>query len=134
MTTAMPSQSDSIADLVDRHQAALELTDLQLANAIGYDRGLVVLMIKNRSMRLPINKVPALAKALQLDPVIVLRVALTEQSPELLVTLEEIFDPLRLTSAETNLIGHVRRLAAGRECAPIVFEGTGVIALFAAGQ
>jgi hypothetical protein len=134
MTTAMHPQSDSIADLLDRHQAAQGLTDLQLANAIGYDKGLVVLMIKNRSMRLPINKAPALARALSLEPADVLRLVLTEQAPELLATFDEVFDPLKLTRTEVNLVKHLRRLTAGRQSAPIVFEGAGVIALVMAGQ
>lgn len=133
MTTACITQPGTIANLVERHQAEQGLTDVQLANAIGY-KAVVISMIKQATMRLPINKAPALARALSLDPADVLRLVLTEQAPELLATLDEVFDPLKLTGTEVNLIKHLRRLAAGRESAPIVFEGGGVIALVMAGQ
>lgn len=134
MKIAHTTQTSSIADLIDRHQAAQGLTDLQLANAIGYENGLVISMIKQGSMRLPINKAKLLAQALSLKPVDVLRLVLTEQAPDMLAIIDEVFDPLKLTGTEVNLINHLRRLTAGRESAPIVFEGTGVIALVVAGQ
>lgn len=134
MTTAQITRPGTIANLVDRHQTAQGLTDLQLANAIGYEKGIVISLIKQATMRLPINKAPALARALSLPPAEVLRLVLTEQAPELLATLDEVFDPLKLTGTEVNLITHLRRLSAGRESAPIVFEGAGVIALVMAGQ
>jgi hypothetical protein len=121
-------KSNSIAALITAGQAALGYSDLELANALGYEKANVVLLMKRGSMRLPINKVYALASVLQLAPADVLRLSLAEHSPEMLAVIEKAFNPLELNKAERNLILHLRELAAGRDITPMVFHG-GVVAL-----
>ena len=112
-------------------QAALGLTDQQLSDALGFERGIVLSLIKAGTMRMPLTKIPALAKALDLDAPDLMRAALHESSPELSDAIKEVFDPLHLSAAEVTLITHLRKLSGGQAGAPIVFEGKGVIALVA---
>jgi len=51
-------------------------------------------MFKQGRTKIPIRKVPALAKALGVEPAIFLRVVLSEYQPELLETLESVLGPL----------------------------------------
>lgn len=112
-------------------QAAQELTDQQLCEAVGFEREIALTLIKAGTMKMPLTKIPALAKALKLDAAGLMRVALSESDPELAKTIEEVFNPLRMTAAEVNLIAHLRKLSGDQLGAPIVFEGRGVIALVA---
>ncbi len=112
-------------------QAAQGLTDQELCELLGFERGIVLTLIKAGSMHFPLTKIPVLAKALHLNPVDLMRAALHESSPELSEAIAQVFDPLHLSAAEQNLIKHVRELSGGQTGAPIVFEGRGVIALVA---
>ena len=80
-------------------------------------------------MMMPLIKIPALAAVLELDATELLKTALRESDPVLSQVIEEVFNPLHLTSTEQNLLKHLRGLCGGRHAAPIVFSGKGVIAL-----
>lgn len=131
MSTSTLSTPITLVAQIEAQQAALGLSDHELCVAVGFERVIALTLIKAGSMKLPLNKVPALAAALSLDPAAVLRAALVESSPDLLAVIEEVFGPTRLTPTEVNLIKHLRELSGDRQGAPIVFEGKGVIALVA---
>lgn len=131
MHTAITTIPQTFIVLMEARQAALELSDHDLCAAIGLERAIALGLIKSGSMRMPLTKVPALAAALDLDPAELLKLALSEQSPDLLQVIEEAFNPMRLTATETNLIRHLRELCGDTPGQPIVFSGRGVVALVA---
>lgn len=112
-------------------QATQELTDQQLCALLGLEREIVLTLIKAGTMKMPLTKIPALAKALKLDAANLMRVALRESDPELSVAIEEALNPMRLSATEVNLIKHLRKLSGGQAGTPVVFDGKGVIALVA---
>jgi transcriptional regulator with XRE-family HTH domain len=63
-----------------------------IALEMGYSRPNYFLMILNGDTKLPLDKVQALAKALQVDVKLLFRLALEAQSPELRRIVDEIFD------------------------------------------
>jgi len=132
LSNTTPTMSVSLVQQIEARQAELGLTDQHLCDALGFEREITLVLIKQGSMKLPINRVPALAAALSLEPVDVLRTALQESSPDLISVIEEVFNPLCLTTSETRLIRHLRNLAGDRPAAPMVFDGKGVIALVTA--
>ena len=128
------SQSSSLTVIsqLEAQQAALELSDQELSEAVGFERTIALTLIKQGTMRLPLTKVPAFAAALELDPVELMRAVLQESDPALGKVIEEVFNPLRLTATEANLIKHLREQYGDRKVTPMVFDGRGVIALVAA--
>jgi len=131
MRTALTNSSQTLIGLMQAQQAALGLTDHDLCAAIGLERENALKLIKAGAMRMPINRVPALAAALELDPVELLKVALRESDPVLSQVIEDTFNPMHLTATEQNLIKHLRELSGNTPSAPIVFPGKGVVALVA---
>lgn len=129
MSTTTPTMSVPLVQQIEARQAELGLTDRQLCDALGFEREITLVLIKQGTMKLPITKVPALAAALSLEPVDVFRAALQGSSPDLISVIEEVFNPLHLTTSEMRLIRHLRDLAGDRPAAPMVFDGKGVIAL-----
>lgn len=121
----------SVIAQIKTQQGALGLSDQHLCEAVGFEREIVLKLILDGTMKLPINKIPVFAAALALDPAELLRAALIETSPELLTIIQDVFNPMSLTSTEVNLIKHLRKLSGDTPGAPIVFEGRGVIALVA---
>lgn len=131
MLNYQSSTPASVMCQLEAQQAALGLTDQELSTAVGFERQIALTLIKQGSMKLPLNKVPAFAAALELDPADLLRAALRESDPTLGQLIEEVFNPMRLTATEVTLIKHLRELSGDVEVAPIVFS-KGVIALVAA--
>lgn len=132
MSITKPTMPVTLVQQIEARQAELGLSDRQLCDALGFEREITLVLIKQGTMKLPINKVPALAAALSLEPADVLRAALQESSPDLISVIEEVFNSLRLTTGEMRLIRHLRNLAGDRPAAPVVFDGKGVIALVTA--
>ena len=129
ISISISTPAASLEEQIEAGQAALGVTDRHLCDALGWERGIVLTMIKAGTMRLPLNKVPALAAVLSLDASELLRSAMLESTPELLAVIEDVFNPLGLTTSEHHLIRHLRELAGDRRTAPIVFDGQGVVAL-----
>jgi len=116
---------------IENRQAALCLSDQELCAAVGFDREIVWTMIKSGNMRLPLRKIPELARTLSFEAGPLLRAAMDETSPGLLQLIKDVFDPLELTECEQRLVKHLRHLAGDKATGPIVFDGKGVIALIA---
>ena len=125
------TQVSELIPLIEARQSELQIDDVDLARALGYKDPCVMAMIKERKMKLPINKVAILASTLDIEGAHVLRLLMSETSPGLLEEIEAILNPLCLTKTETNLIRHCRELSQGRTGSPIVIDGRTVIALIA---
>jgi hypothetical protein len=128
----MSEQTDLTPEtLIAERQRALGVDDEALALAVGY-KPAVIAMIKAGKMRLPINKVPTFAHALQMEPVSLLRATMMQASPELWSVLELLMPLGQLAPAEVNLLRHLREVAAGRTLTPLVLDGASVVALVVA--
>lgn len=132
MTAATPNQLSPFVEQIAARQIELGISHKQLCDELGFDREIVLTLILQGSIRLPLTKLPALAKFLDLDAMNLLRSALPDMAPGLLEVVEGIFNPLKLSPTEINLIHHLRKLSGDRVGAPIVFEGRGIVALVAA--
>lgn len=121
---------DSMGAFISARQGALGLTDANMAKALCYGNERVIAMIKAGTMSLPVNKVAALAKVLQMDGFELLRLVLNEMAPELWSVIADIAAPVgALHPTEINLLRHLRAVCKGREARPIVFDGKEVVAL-----
>lgn len=120
----------AVATLISERQGALALSDAELAAALGYGNERVIGMMKAGKMNLPVKKVGALAKVLQMDSFELLRTVLNEAAPGLWNVVADIAAPLgALHPTEINLLRHLRAVCKGREARPIVFDGKEVVAL-----
>jgi transcriptional regulator with XRE-family HTH domain len=97
---------------------ALELRPVKTQAAIAHEAGFtatnMLAMIKSGSTRLPLDRVPALARALDADPAYLFRLALAQQSEALVGIVDEIFGPA-LTQNEKAWIAGIRRASANSD-------------------
>jgi hypothetical protein len=99
-----------------RVQELADVTNVKIAQAIGYDKPNVVAMILNGSMKVPINKVSELARALHIDKLWLLRRSMTEYTPDGWSVIEKIVGSSRLTTAnETAVLQFIRTALADEE-------------------
>src|SRR4051812_12146159 len=66
-------------------------TQRQIAAAAGYDKPNILSMFKRGDTKIPIDKVPALAKALEVDVAHLFRLVVETHWPTVLPVIEEIF-------------------------------------------
>ena len=95
-----------------------DLTNVEIARRLGYTRPNVIAMIRTGAMKLPFDKVPALAQVLGLDPLALLRRVMVEYAPEQWATMEKVIGQERLvTRNEAELLRRVRGLLHGDDLA-----------------
>jgi transcriptional regulator with XRE-family HTH domain len=89
----MPFASSTVAKYLDHQIEALKglKTQRQIAAEIGYEKPNMISMFKRGEVKVPLDKVPALAKALHVDPAHLFRLALEQYWPDLGDTITEIF-------------------------------------------
>jgi transcriptional regulator with XRE-family HTH domain len=104
------STSKLIKRAIDR--LAGELAQGEIARKAGFEHGNMLSMIKHGKTRLPLDRVPALAKTLRIDPGLLFRTALADYWPEHERTVRLIFRDI-LTENEWALVELVRSATSG---------------------
>ena len=105
----------TVAEYLAAQIALSGKSQADIAREVGYERSNVVNMMKQGTLKLPITKVGAMAKALGVDPVHLLRLTMTEYMPETMAAVEQIMGRALLTESEQRILEVVRKAAAGRE-------------------
>lgn len=121
-----------LPSLIEECQALLGKTDHQLGKELGFTQPNLMTLIKAGTMKLPIDKVPQLAVAIDYPASDLLRTVLRDQAPDLLSVIDKIWPPTGLTANERKLIESYRHLSKGRDVVPLVMDGQSIIALVAA--
>jgi len=83
----------------------------EIAVEIGYDKPNMISMFKRGATKVPLEKIPLLAKALGVDPIHLFRLGLDQYWPDLQETIAGMFDQGGLiTNNEFSLIKEVRNI------------------------
>jgi transcriptional regulator with XRE-family HTH domain len=86
----------------------------QIAKEIGYDSPNMISQIKRGELKLPLEKVALLAKALNVDPAHLFRLAMQQQWPGEEKVIAEVFGKV-LTKNETEIIDFIREIRKGSD-------------------
>jgi transcriptional regulator with XRE-family HTH domain len=86
---------------------ACEISQSEIARKAGFKRPNMLSMIKTGKARLPLDRVPALAASLRVDPTLLFRTAMADYWPEHERTIRLIFRDV-LTENEWALVDVVR--------------------------
>jgi hypothetical protein len=90
------------------------LTHKKIALALGYEKAPIVSMFKMGLTKVPLDKVPALAKVLGLDPKHLMIMALKEYQPEVWATIQDTLGYV-VTDHEYDLIQEVRKATDSKD-------------------
>ena len=114
----MPFADSAIAKYIDKKIDELKgvKTQREIAAEIGYDKPNLISMFKRGEARVPLDKIPLLAKALGVDPAHMFRLALEQYWPHLSEIIAELFGRLASENEEEILLKHWR--AATRNTDP----------------
>lgn len=109
----MPFAGSPIAGCLTRQIDALagKKTQREIAFEIGYDKPNMISMFKRGETKVPLEKIPLLAKALGVDPIHLFRLGLEQYWPDRQETIAGMFDQGGLiTNNEFSLIKEVRNI------------------------
>lgn len=107
MATYLTKQIEAIASEKNQRKIAYE---------IGYEKPNMISMFKRGETKVPLDKIPALAKALKVDPTHLFRLGLEQYWPELAKTIQDMLDRQSLvTRNEVEIILFIRQLTHDRD-------------------
>lgn len=131
MTHSYP-QRPTVAEFLADQIATIDKTQREIAEQCGFEHPNVITMFKNGSTKVPINRIAALAKALEVDPVYLLRLVMLEYMPDTWEHVENIMRSTILTANELELIHSFREVTGENDARAVVIDRDAVIAIVAA--
>jgi transcriptional regulator with XRE-family HTH domain len=106
----MPAKPPSPTALfLDHALAQSGKTQREIGEEIGLPKPNALSMMKNGTCKVPVDRIPALAKACGVDPAVFLSIAMEEYEPEAWAVLQGIFGGL-LSEDERRWLGILRAL------------------------
>ena len=118
----MTEQTESVttvASLLCELLAASKKTQRQISEEVGLESPNLITMFKNGTSKLPVNRIACLAKALNADPAHLLRVAMSEYSPDAWAAIEQNLGVTALTANELDLVRKFRIATANKDSRPV---------------
>ena len=106
--TAYGVKKGTFANYLANQIRISEVPQKDIAEALGYENANIVSMFKKGLTKVPIEKVPVLAKALHLDPAHLLMLAMREYMPEAFATIQKTLGHT-VTENEFELVSEVRK-------------------------
>lgn len=116
----MPFADMPIATYISQQveiQQSMGKTQREIALEIGYEKPNMISMFKRGEAKIPLDKIPALAKALAVDPAFMFRLAMQQYWPDLQKAVVDIFGDV-LTRQEKQVIEMYRRATKDADVSP----------------
>ena len=129
MTTSSFMTCPTVAAFLDSAIRRSAKTQIQIARECAFPAPNIITMIKQGHTKLPLAKVGAVAKALDLDPAHLLRLALREYLPDTYDAIESVLSPSMLTANEMSMINAYRRATAYSDPEVKVVMCEGIVAI-----
>lgn len=128
MISSTPKQN--LASFISDRIAEIGITPEAIREVLAFEQLATVNNMLSGQTRFPIKFIPALATVLKLDPTHLLRVALSEYSPETLATIDAVaFGGSLLTNNEKALIKSYRDVVGLEDKGAVVACARDVIAV-----
>jgi len=102
----LPYENSPIAKFLDKRIDALKgvKTQREIAFAAGYDKPNIISMFKRGDAKVPLDRIPVLAAALEADPAHLLRLALEQYLTGLGSTIDAVFGRIATKNEEEILL------------------------------
>jgi len=111
-----PYAETKMARFLDKRIDSLkdETSQREIAAAVGFRSANIISMFKTGETKVPLDKIPGLAKAIKVDPAHLMRLGLEQYWPDQMRTINEIFQNL-VTRAEMEIIEVYRSASTDRD-------------------
>jgi plasmid maintenance system antidote protein VapI len=119
----------TVAEFIADRLAEIDKTQREIAEACGFETPNVITMFKNGQMKVPLDRVGSLAKALDVDPAHLLRLAMQEYLPATWSSIEEILQSTVLTKNEVELVHKYRQVTGDSDAQAMIVDRDAVLAI-----
>lgn len=109
----------TVAQYLTRQVEICVKTQAVIAEEAGFPNSNVISILKKGVSKVPVNRVPGLARALGVDPVYLLGLVMNEYMPETWAVISEVLGKNLVTQAEHEVLNVVRESSEGYEARPI---------------
>lgn len=99
-----------LKDKID--QSNIQQSDI--AKELGFQQANIISMFKSGKTRMPLRSIPHIAKILNVDPKLMLRMSMLEYCPDTLKAVEQVFGGT-ITKNEQGLLDEIRKLSQGTD-------------------
>ena len=117
--TEQSTSATTVAAYISKLMAESDKTQRQISEETGFESPNLITMIKNGTSKLPINRVANLARSLNTDPAHMLRVVMSEYSPDSWAAIEQNMGGFVLTANELDLVRKFRLATADKDPRPV---------------
>lgn len=112
------SPTSNVATFISFHVDTCGKTAKEISEEVGFARPNIISMIKSGVTKVPIARIPALARAILVDPVTLFRMCMEEYMPDVLEVCDEVYGSEKLTTAEREVINILRTYSNNKVPAP----------------
>lgn len=102
-----------VAKYLTQQVAVCGKNQREIATDLGYTNPNVITMFKTGATKIPVNKVPALAKTLGVDPLFLLRAVMSEYMPETWEAIEQTIGTDKIVTEDERALLKVIRSSTG---------------------
>jgi hypothetical protein len=121
--TKIATKPMRVADYLTQQITLCGKSQKEIAAEVGYDKPNIITMMKQGATKIPIVKVGAFARALEVDPAYLLRLVCMEYMPETWAAIEDALDGTILTRNERLFIQEYRRRTGNTDPIPPIRSG-----------
>ena len=133
MSISQSSTTQTFHEIIEERQKALQLTNLDISDALGFASSSFWSLVMQRKVTFPINRLSALVEIMEIDPGTLTRAWMSEYAPEVLALVDEhLLTATGITVQEQALLNACRHLSKGRDVMPTVIDGNAIVALVVA--
>lgn len=110
--TTTASTTSKIAAYVAKQIDALAGIKSQrdIAREMGYEKGNIISMFKTGEVKVPLDKIPALAKAINVDPAFLFRLAMEQYWPDMNEAIGAVFGSIT-TANQRKILARIQELS-----------------------
>lgn len=101
-------QKLTVAQYITHQLLVSKRSQVEVANEAGFEQKNMISMLKSGTTKLATSRIPALARALRVDPKELFMICMEEYTPEIIDVLMDINGQPPLTSDEVNLMDVIR--------------------------
>ena len=121
--------SATVAQLIRQSMAQSEKSPSQIADEAGLSSPDLLQLVGEGRAKLPVQHVQAVAGALGIDPVHLMRIVVTEYLPGVWESVEQALQGTALTANERRLVDAYRQVTGNSDAVPTVIDRDAVLAI-----
>lgn len=107
--TKAPTKPRSVAEYINWQINLCGKSQIEIAKETGFDKPNIITMIKQGKTKLPMEKIGKFAKAIEVDPIHLFKLCMSEYWPDTWSEIQRILGQPALTVNEMEIIETVRQ-------------------------